>query len=339
MIFNYHRFGFPPLFFILFLISYSSFSVADNDIADKISKKNGGNSTTDVILNVLYFPVKLFLPHYEERKILYNIETEYHWISIEMDDQGKRHLIFNPHKGSQSIWIPEKPDKVYSNYLKTMLLALALGREKPGRMLFLGMGGGIMPRYLRKFYPYTIFDIIEIDEKIPEIAEKYFGFKKDNKMNLIIEDGRYYVNKCTEKYDFIFLDIYNSEGIPFEFTTREFFLHLEKLLSPDGVLSINLANLGKGNFIQNEIKTVSSVFKKIALFLCENQTNYVAICSKNANFAEKEFREKIKSRDLKYDFGYDYNAYYETRLSEEKIGELISEDAVILTDDYAPNIP
>ncbi len=44
-------------------------------------------------------------------------------IQVVEDDHKLRHLIFLPHHGSQSIWDPQQPDKIFSPSLKTTLSA------------------------------------------------------------------------------------------------------------------------------------------------------------------------------------------------------------------------
>ena len=119
------------------------------------------------------------------------------------------------------------------------------------------MAGKLCRCISEKHFPEIQIDIVEIDRTIPAIAEKYFGFKQDPKMNIFIEDGRLYTNKSKEKYDIIFVDGYNAGGIPFQFATVEFFTSIKSLLNKDGVLSINLANFGKDSFISAELNTIN----------------------------------------------------------------------------------
>ena len=166
--------------------------------------------------------VNFFVPHAEKRRILLRKQTRYFQVSVEEDSRGLRHLVFNPVKGSQGIWNPEKPDEIISNYCKYMTLFLPMIDHQPERVLFIGMGVGIVPRFVMRHFPDVIIDIVEIDPDIPDIASKYFAYPESAKTNIIIRDGRDFINRTKHKYDLVFIDAYNSHNIPFQLTTQEF---------------------------------------------------------------------------------------------------------------------
>ncbi|MCK4981521.1 MAG: hypothetical protein KAS17_01290, partial [Victivallaceae bacterium] len=82
-----------------------------------------------------------------------------------------RHLVFNPVKGSQGIWNPKMPDEIISNYCKYMTMSLSMIDHPPERVLFIGLGVGIVLRFVGKKFPGTIIDVVEIDPE-PERPER-----------------------------------------------------------------------------------------------------------------------------------------------------------------------
>jgi len=58
------------------------------------------------------------------------------------------------------------------------------------RVLIVGLGGGVLPMYLHCVLELDI-TVVELDPKIVEIAEKWFGF--DRKISIVIEDGVHYI--------------------------------------------------------------------------------------------------------------------------------------------------
>jgi len=300
-----------------------------------------GPSSASILANTLYYlyqPIAILLPHPEVRKILYETKTPYFHIRIELDETGNRHLVFLPQKGSQSIYNPDKPDKIVSGYAKYGFLALLAFEQPPQRVLFVGIGGGIMPMYLRKHFPETRIEIVEIDKNILAIAEKYFGFGKDSKMNIFFEDGRGFVNKSKEKYDIIFLDVYNAEGIPFQFTTVEFFFEIKKKLNTNGILSINLANFGQDKFIATELNTIYEIFPNTFIFASEGNTNYIPISfnSPKANFSD--LNKNAISIDEKKQFNITFKEMLNKNLSKKEINKLQSKSDIILKDDCHLNV-
>lgn len=276
-----------------------------------------------------------FLPHFEKRNVIFEKQTQYFLVTVEEDSKGLRHLIFNPCKGSQGILNPEKPDELISNYCRYTSIFLPVISNPPKRVLFIGLGAGIIPRFLRKNFPDTIIDIVEIDGEIPGVAEKYFCFKKDSKTNIMIKDGRDFINKTKEKYDIIFIDAYTADNIPFQLTTIEFFKMIRAALAPGGVMTANIANLGKENFLSSEMKTVLKIFPDLAVFVCSKNSNYILFSVLDTKLDNDKLKQKAATIDEKSGLNFKIGELIETRMSEDEIQDM-AEDGQILTDDFAP---
>ena len=275
------------------------------------------------------------LPHYEKRNVLYEKESEFLKITVEDDESGKRHLVFHPNRGSQGVIRPDSPDKIIPNFLKYAFLSFPILKNPPEKILFIGLGAGIMPKFINQHYPESEIDIVEIDKAVPPIAEKYFGFRKSDKINLIIEDGRFSANRSKQQYDLIVIDAYNATSIPFQLTTQEFFLRLQKMLTKNGVLVANIANLGNQNFINSEFKTVQSIFKNIAVVTCPGKTNYVLFASDMLPFTQNNWKEAAKTFDKKHNWHFKLSPFLDNQIPEKEL-KVMMQDAKILTDNFAP---
>jgi len=277
----------------------------------------------------------LFIPHFEKCNIVFEKESEYFSITVEDSETGLRHLVFNPKKGSQSTINPNKPNDIIPHFMQYSFLSLATIKAPPEKVLFIGLGAGIMPMFLRRLYPDTEMDIIEIDPAIEPIAKKYFGFKPDRKIEVITKDGRVFINKCKKQYDIIFIDAYNAKEIPFQLTTLEFFKHIKRCLRPEGLLVANIANFGNMNFIFSQLETVQQVFADIAVFVCPGQTNFVLFASEKNKLDQKKWKQRSKAIDKKYAWNFKLTPFTNTRLPEDYIISN-TKDAKILTDEFAP---
>jgi protein-L-isoaspartate O-methyltransferase len=276
-----------------------------------------------------------FLPHLPKRKVIYEKESEFFNINVQDDETGKRHLVFLPNKGSQGVIIPSDPDKIVPNFMKYSFLSFPLFGKGPEKILFIGLGAGIMPRFISSKYPDCRIDIVEIDKAVPDIAEKFFGFKKNKNVNVIIEDGRFYVNRSQKKYDIIVIDAYNASSIPFQFTTVEFFQKVKNMLNKDGVMVANIANFGKENFTASEFKTIKKVFENMAVVVCPNESNFVVFSSPKELFDKKQWKKKCLEFDLEKKWHFKLTDFLENRILDEKINKM-TEKAEVLTDDFAP---
>ena len=76
------------------------------------------------------------------------------------------------------------------------LATLASIKEKGSKALLIGMGGGNIAMELKKM-GYKL-DIVELDKRMPIIAEKYFGFEPQG-TRIFIDDGRHYLKTTKEK--------------------------------------------------------------------------------------------------------------------------------------------
>ncbi|MFA7230679.1 MAG: fused MFS/spermidine synthase [Victivallaceae bacterium] len=276
-----------------------------------------------------------FLPHVEKRNVLFEKQTQYFLVTVEEGENGWRHLVFKPRKGAQGIWNPAAPDEIITSSCKNMAVFVQMANLPPKRVLFIGLGSGIVPRFVRKHFSETIIDIAEIDGEIPGIAEKYFGFKTDARTNIIIGDARDYINRTQEKYDAIIIDAYNADCIPFQLTTEEFYRKVRRALVDDGIMNVNVANLGKPKFIAGELKTVKTVFPELAVFVCSGQTNYMLFAQKNRQFNISEQKEREITELCRQNPELNLTEIIATRMPEDELHEIVY-GANVFTDDFAP---
>lgn len=109
---------------------------------------------------------------------------------------------------------------------------------KPGnsKALLLGLGGGSIAMEL-KMMGFSV-DAVELDRRIPELAERYFGFVPDG-INVYIDDGRHFIRTVGKKYDIVVIDVLNGEIQPHHMFTIESFAEIKHILEPGGMLIIN----------------------------------------------------------------------------------------------------
>jgi spermidine synthase len=276
-----------------------------------------------------------FLPHAEKRKILMHKHTRYFMVTVEEDSKGLRHLVFNPSNGSQGVWNPKKPDEIISNYCKYMTLFLPMLDHQPERVLFIGMGIGVLPRFVGEHFPDAAMDIVEIDPDIPNIAAKYFAYSRTAGTSIIIKDGRDFINRNQHKYDLIIIDAYNSRNIPFQLTTREFYRKVRDALKPHGIVSVNVANLGKPHFVASEIKTIKSVFPRLEIYVCPDKSNYIPFAMIGQEIKQDFQKKQAEKIDSGLGLSYKMKDIIETRMKEAEIIKM-TKDSIVLTDDYAP---
>jgi predicted membrane-bound spermidine synthase len=86
--------------------------------------------------------------------------------------------------------------------------------------LLIGLGGGNIAMEL-KMMGFKV-DAVELDRRVPELAEEYFGFDPEG-VNVYIDDGRHFIRACEKKYDLVVIDVLNGEIQPHHMFTMESF--------------------------------------------------------------------------------------------------------------------
>lgn len=193
-------------------------------------------------------------------------------------------------------------------------------------VLCIGLGVGIVPMELAT--NGVRVDVVEINPDIVPIAEKYFGLQPD-KMNLFIEDGRYFLNHCTNRYDAVLLDAFLGDSPPSHLMTREAFASVRRVLKPDGVLVINsFASFNSGrDFLGTSMaRTLHEVFGNLRVHgLSGHNMMFVASAQplaklRGPNLANLHWRCATETRDT-------FHTLIEPNLT---LG-------IVLTDDFNPS--
>jgi spermidine synthase len=194
--------------------------------------------------------------------------------------------------------------------------------------LCIGMGVGIVPMKLAG--DGARVDVIEINPSVVPVAQRFFDFDP-TKVNVIIGDGRQYMNVTTKKYDAVVLDAFLGDSSPSHLMSREAFTAVQRLLKPNGVLVINsfgdLAE-GKDFFVASLDKTLKSVFQSVRIH-CEDAGSgnifFVATDRPNA--------ERLHNLDIGAIHPY---REFEVVEAFNTIKETNPKSGIVLTDDFNP---
>ena len=213
---------------------------------------------------------------------------------------------------SQTIMNMENPDESYWGYVDALIYNINSYANKGKKALLLGLGGGTVYRQLAN-NNYNI-DVVEIDNRIENIAKTYFNI--DNDINVIIDDARHYINTTDKKYDVIIYDLYHSETPPIHLMTKEAFNEIKTKLNKEGILIINFYGFitgSKGKAARSIYKSLLDQKFNVRLLGTpgeEKSRNLLFVCS-NDNLSSKN----NIIHDLIYEMDIDFN------------------NAVLLTDD------
>ena len=170
------------------------------------------------------------------------IDTPIATYVVKTDDTGYSQdlisLITGPGGTQSAIYKDGNPNLVF--WYTQSFAEVAMLTEHKDHILVLGGGTFTFPSYLADKYPDSQIDVVEIDPGLEHIARDYFRYEDQPNLNLIFEDARTYVNRATEQYDLIFVDVFSNTFIPWQFATAEYSAQIAKLAKPDAVVVVNL---------------------------------------------------------------------------------------------------
>ena len=259
-------------------------------------------------------------------EITRDVDSEYSRIWVTNLDVGETtYKTLQVDTGLES-YINQETGEMGATYLYYYDLFEYYNKEANDALMIGGAAYTYPMHYLKKYENKTI-DVVEIDEKMTQIAEQEFGLDKNNpNLGLITQDGRSYLNYNEKKYDTVFIDAFKGLNAPFELTTYEAMQKVYNSLDENGTVITNIISAIEGDdadFIKYEYSTYKAIFDDVKVFQV------------NPNHSDDEEQNLIL-------VGIKGNGNINTD-KEEEYGELLSNeikdftsDKPIITDDYAP---
>jgi spermidine synthase len=286
------------------------------------------------ILSFALFPVQGFTLEPAE-KMLFEKNSLYQYIQVIADTAKKERYVRNQKKeyAQGGIYV-NAPDTLLFEFTQMGFVSLAFLDRDPKDVLFVGLGAGAMPRYFTGRYPDAVIDIAEIDPDMLTVAQKYFYFKENERMKVHVDDGRLFVKRSKKKYDWIILDAYQNDYIPFHLTTLEFLKEVKSRLKDDGVVVANITSPYRNKFFDSMVMTYKKAFPHLAVFKGKRSANFIFVATagrKPVDMTSVSSRASRIQSGRKFDFDLaEIAARHEDSAAYEWSG------AKVLTDDFAP---
>ena len=195
---------------------------------------------------------------------IYETESAYNYIQVQQQN-GFTLLKLNEGQGVHSIYHPDilQYNGPWDQFLVSPYFYANRKPAEVGRVAIVGLAAGTTARQMTAVYGNIPIDGYELDPKIVEVGQKYFGMTMPN-LIVHIGDGRWNLEQSPYRYDIIAVDAYRPPYIPPHMTTQEFFEIVASHLADDGVLTINSASVpGDRRLINGLATTMATVFPSI----------------------------------------------------------------------------
>lgn len=225
------------------------------------------------------------------------------------------------------------PLKLVVPYTRTLYGALFFQPE-PKRVLMIGLGGAGFHRLFAAAYPESLLHTVELDPKVVELCETRMAFKPTGRTPVTTMDGRMFVKRNRESWDWIILDAFRGGFVPPHLKTEEFYRECAARLSDRGVFVSNLH--ATSELYHSDIKTIQAVFPQVVLLATDRRGNVIAFGVK--------YREPVITDPAKWPATKELlRAPFEGRLDLDAIrAEHVPiptrslRSAKVLSDDFAP---
>lgn len=213
------------------------------------------------------------------------------------------------------------------------LFAATFFAPKPQSVLMIGLGGAGFHRVFAHAYPDALLQSVELDPKVFELCQTRLYFKATDKTPVATVDGRLFVKRSKEKWDWLILDAFRAGFVPPHLKTQEFYRECAAHLSERGVFVTNLH--ATTELYVSDLKTLQSVFPQVVLFQTKGRGNVIAIAV--------NYRDPVITDPAKWPKGSELN---QALAGSVDFGALAAERIEIpktdgksvrlLTDDFSP---
>lgn len=169
------------------------------------------------------------------------------------------------------------PLKLVVPYTRSLFGALFLQPE-PKRVLMIGLGGAGFHRLFAAAYPDALLQTVELDSKVFELCQSRMEFKPTAKTPVAVMDGRMFVKRDKQQWDWLILDAFRGGFVPPHLKTEEFYRECAARLSDRGVFISNLH--ATTELYYSDLKTIQAVFPQVVLFGVDGRGNVIACAVK-----------------------------------------------------------
>jgi spermidine synthase len=225
----------------------------------------------------------------------------------------------------------EKDEFVYHEMMCHIPMFL---HKNPKKVLIIGGGdGGSLEEILK--HNVEEVKMVEIDEKVVELSKKYLpsiskNAFKDKRAELIIGDGKAFIEKNINAFDVIVLDLSDPEGPAKELISLDFYKNVKKCLKDGGVLSIQSGSFSTQpklvSTIYNRIKKVFpfyEIHRGVVFSYQAGEFSFIIASKENINSIKKnqlEKRFKKSKLNLKY---FSPDMYFSSKVLPKFIKETL----------------
>lgn len=277
---------------------------------------------------------------YSIKNIIFSKQTQYQYIEVaELGNIGLCLII------DGKIQISEVDEFIYHEVLVHIPL-ITFG--EPRSVLVIGGGDGCTIREVFKYKTVKRCVMVDIDKDVVEISKEYFAKINrssffDPRLELVIEDGRKFLEGTREKFDVIIIDTVDpiEYGPSYMLFTKEFMETVKSKLTDNGIVSIqsNVLSPVETRFLVAMYKTLEKAgFNKVSsasAYVGSFMLNWAFVFGSKGRAPEDVSYDELKSKFSEIETKFLTPDMFKAVISKPKYLEdrLKSADDQIITDE------
>ena len=130
---------------------------------------------------------------------------------------------------------PEAPERLVFPYLRMLAAGVAVREAPAGRALVIGVGGGAFSSWLARS-GWTVTGV-DVNRVAVALGRRFLGM--DPSVEVVIGDGRRFLDRATGPWDLVVLDASTEDYVPPQLRSVECFQRVEAVLASGGVALMN----------------------------------------------------------------------------------------------------
>jgi spermidine synthase len=251
--------------------------------------------------------------------LVHEVQSPYSHIRV-YDSGGRRAIYFG---GDESTRVVETlmdlrhPHVLQHGYAHAAMAGF-LYRPQPESCLLVGLGGGAMVRFINHHFPDVRLDVVEIDAAMVAVARDYFGTSAGPRTRILVEDGRDYLERATERYDLVLIDAHlhpgertDATGHPLSLKSEAFYRSIQRRLNPGGVVMFNILS---GPDARRYVESVRRAFAATEVYHPRGTGNLIVFASAQGPLAgDAELRQRARDLDRRGGYGFSFERLLDDR--------------------------
>jgi spermidine synthase len=264
-------------------------------------------------------------PHYGDMEEIVRRNSNFGLLQVLQASDGGRRSYLNDYLTQNVYDAREKKSLTLFTYMLHDLAVAYSPRVED--VLCIGLGVGIVPMQFAR--EGAKVDVVEINPAVVPLGKQYFDCEPE-RLNVILGDGRYYVNRSAKQYDALLLDAFLGDSSPSHLFSKEAFTSMRRILRPTGVLVINCfgdLEAGKDFFVASVQKTLRTVFASVRIHNDGHGGNVFVVASMQPDLKP--------GREPNLDTVHPY-VRQSVRATFASLVETHPDHGMVLTDDHNP---